>query len=86
MKSQHLTEFTKDLNQYSIMLSDVNYTESEGIKSFSFMLNAQSDKNITELLKYLTNTKTDKYQFSLEKIFFDQNQTQYVSELKVQIL
>ena len=68
------------------MLSDVNYTESEGIKSFSFMLNAQSDKNITELLKYLTNTKTDKYQFSLEKIFFDQNQTQYVSELKVQIL
>ena len=86
MKSKHLAELTKDLNKYSIMLTSINYNEVKDNKSFSFMMMSPSDKKITELLEYLTKTKTDKYKFFLESIDYDEKEKQYISELKVKLL
>jgi hypothetical protein len=92
MKSRHLTFLTKDFNRYSVMLKNVHYNETvenngtETSKEFTFSLSSTSDKKITELLEYLTKTKTDKYEFSLEHIDFDEKEKNYISELKVNLL
>ncbi len=86
MKSKHLTYLTKDFNRYSVMLKNVHYNETNSSKTFVFSLTSTSDKKVTELLEYLTKTKTDKYKFSLEHIDFDEKEKNYISELKVNLL
>jgi hypothetical protein len=86
MKAKHLTYLTKDLNRYSVMLRSINYDENESNKTFVFSLSSPSDKKITELLEYLTKTKTNVYNFSLEHIDFDAKEKSYISELKVKLL
>lgn len=86
MKAKHLSELTKDLNKYSINLTDIGYDEEDGNKVFVFTLVSTTDKKITELLEYLTKTKTNKYRFSLESIDYDMKEKKYISELKVKIL
>ncbi|MDD2358280.1 MAG: hypothetical protein PHX13_10260 [Thiovulaceae bacterium] len=86
MKAKHLTYLTKDLNKYSVMLTNIAYDENESNKTFVFSLSSTSDKKITELLEYLTKTKTDTYKFSLQHIDFDEKEKSYISELKVKLL
>ena len=86
MKSKHLTYLTKDLNKYSVMLTNIKYSEDNESKAFVFSLSATSDKKITELLEYLTKTKTNTYKFSLEHIDFDEKEKSYISDLKVKLL
>lgn len=92
MKAKHLTYLTKDFNRYAVMLKSVHYNEgnetneTNATKTFTFSLSSTSDKKITELLEYLTKTKTDQYKFSLEHIDFDEKEKSYLSELKVDLL
>ena len=86
MKAKHLTYLTKDLNKFSVMLTNIAYDENESNKTFIFSLSSTSDKKITELLEYLTKTKTSTYKFSLEHIDFDEKEKSYISELKVKLL
>ncbi len=86
MKAKNLAEITKDLNKYSVMLTKISYDEDKKGKAFVFTLVSSTDKKITELLEYLTKTKTKKYRFSLESIDYDKKEKNYISELKVKLL
>lgn len=86
MKAKHLSELTKDLNKYSIMLTAINYNEEKDGKAFIFTLVSPTDKKITELLEYLTKTKTNMYKFSLQNIDYNEKEKTYISELKVKLL
>jgi hypothetical protein len=46
------------------------------------MLTATHSQDITALLKHLTETKRDKYDFGLQLISYDENASSYLSELK----
>ncbi|MBU0633380.1 hypothetical protein KKA17_12160 [bacterium] len=86
MKAKHLTELTKDLNKYSILLTKISYTEEKMDKVFVFTLVSATDKKITELLEYLTKSKKNEYKFSLQSIDYNKKEERYISELKVKLL
>lgn len=83
MKAKIAADFTHSFNQYRVKLKSFAYNEENNgsIKLFSFMLTAQNTQDITALLKNLTSTKKDKYDFDLKLISYDGNST-YLSELK----
>jgi hypothetical protein len=83
MKAKIAADFTRSFNQYRVKLQSVGYTEDSNTsaKSFSFMLTATNTQDITALLKHLTETKRDKYDFGLQLISYDGNSS-YLSELK----
>ena len=64
---------------YTEAINEENNTSS---KFFSFMLTAKNTQDITALLKHLTATKKDTYDFDLKLISYDGNNTSYLSELK----
>jgi hypothetical protein len=84
MKAKIAADFTRSFNQYRVKLKDLRYSEEENTstKTFSFMLTAPKTQDITALLKYLTATKQDRYDFDLQLISYDSNSSTYLSELK----
>ncbi len=86
MKAKIIADFTQSFNQYRVKLEGVNYHEDNmSVKTFSFKLNATKTQDITALLKELTASKSDKYNFSLQLIAYDSNSSSYLSELKAEI-
>jgi len=86
MKAKILTLFTKDLNKYGVSLEDISYKQVNSLKEFTLSLNAPRDKQITQLIEYLTKVHNKKYKFSLEEILYDEDTQRYMSALKVAIL
>lgn len=82
MKAKLLTDFTRSFNQYRVQLKNLAYAEDNTSKTFTFMLTAQKTQNITALLKHLTDTKRDKYNFELQLISYNEDDKAYLSELK----
>jgi hypothetical protein len=84
MKAKIAADFTRSFNQYRVKLQSVGYSEdvNTSAKAFSFMLTASNTQDITALLKHLTETKRDKYDFGLKLISYDSNASSYLSELK----
>jgi hypothetical protein len=84
MKAKIAADFTRSFNQYRVKLQSVGYAEDANTseKAFSFMLTASSTQDITALLKHLTETKRDKYEFGLELISYNETEKSYLSELK----
>ena len=88
MKAKIIADFSRSFNQYRIKLNSLGYTEvineenNISSKFFSFMLTAKNTQDITALLKHLTATKKDNYDFDLKLISYDGNNTGYLSELK----
>jgi hypothetical protein len=84
MKAKIAADFTRSFNQYRVKLQSVGYSEDSNTsaKTFSFMLTATSTQDITSLLKHLTDTKRDKYDFGLELISYNETEKSYLSELK----
>ena len=84
MKAKIAADFTRSFNQYRVKLQSLGYAEdtNTSAKTFSFMLTATSTQDITSLLKHLTETKRDKYDFGLQLISYDGNTSSYLSELK----
>ncbi|MCX6073478.1 MAG: hypothetical protein NTY39_04085 [Campylobacterales bacterium] len=75
----------EDFNQSYADLKKLDYYAKEGNlfpKAFTFILSAPKIQSITELLKNLTTTKNDKYNFSLHLVSYDSNSSSYLSELK----
>lgn len=86
MKAKIIADFTQNFNQYRVRLEEVMYHEDNmSVQTFSFKLNATKTQDITALLKQLTATKSDKYNFSLQLIVYDINSSSYLSELKAEI-
>ena len=84
MKAKIAADFTRSFNQYRVKLQSIGYSEdtNTSAKAFSFMLTASNTQDITALLKHLTETKRDKYDFGLKLISYDGNASSYLSELK----
>ena len=84
MKAKIAADFTRSFNQYRVKLNSLAYKEenNSSIKAFSFMLTAGKTQDITALLKHLTATKKEKYDFDLQLISYDSNKSTYLSELK----
>lgn len=84
MKAKIAADFTRSFNQYRVKLQSVGYAEdaNTSAKTFSFMLTAGTTQDVTALLKHLTETKRDRYDFGLELISYDENASSYLSELK----
>ncbi len=83
MKGKIIASLSKDLNKHKVGVSEIRYEEDNRSKAFIFNLIAKKDKQITNLIEYLTKNRTDKYYFSTEKIYLDDNSSHYRSELKV---
>lgn len=82
MKAKIMADFTLSLNQYRVQLKNVAYLEENNTKTFIFGLTSSKTQDITALLKHLTDTKRDKYDFKLELISFNNEEKSYLSELK----
>jgi hypothetical protein len=86
MKAKIMADFTRSFNQYRVQLKTITYSEEfNNTKTFSFGLTSSSTQDITALLKHLTDSKRDQYDFNLELISYDENQKSYLSELKAVI-
>ncbi|MEA3521368.1 MAG: hypothetical protein U9R50_00170, partial [Campylobacterota bacterium] len=83
MKAKHLAYFTRDFNRYATHIKEVSYTESKKLgKEFTFTLIAKKDKELTDLLKYLTATKAKSYAFRMNKILYLDDEKLYSAQLK----
>jgi hypothetical protein len=85
MKAKLLSIFSKDLNRFNVKLEALEYMENDK-KIFTFHLVSRKEKRITKLLKYLTKTYENRFEFSLNRIEFKEEPKNYFSELKVTIL
>ena len=86
MKAKLLTMFTKDLNKFTIKVNSIAYDEDKDKKTFTLNLLSKKDKEITQMIEYLTKAYEGKYDFSLRRIELKNEPNQYFSELKVLIL
>ncbi len=86
MKAKLLSTLTKDLNKFSVKVKSFSYTEIKDKKTFTLDLVSKKEKRITRLLKYLTKTYENKFNFSLDRIEFKEESKNYFSTLKVTIL
>jgi len=83
MKAKHLAYFTKDFNRYETSIKEINYSESnETGKEFSFTVIAKKDKQLTDLLKYLTANKSKSYTFRMDQISYLDEEKLYSTQLK----
>ncbi len=86
MKAKLFSLLIKDLNQFDVKMSSISYHEDNKSKEMILKLISQNDKQITQLLEYFTKTYDGKFKFSLERIFLKEESSEYLSELKVQLL
>ncbi len=85
MKGIVLASLTQDLNRFKVGLSNIMYTEANETKTLTMSLMSKKDKQITNLLEYLTKNRTKKYAFGIEKIFLDDEIKYYRGDMKVVI-
>ena len=85
MKAKIMADFTRSFNQYRVQLKNIAYAEDNVSKTFTFGLTSSKTQDITALLKHLTDSKRNQYDFNLELISYDGNSSSYISELKAVI-
>ncbi len=86
MKAKIMADFTRSFAQYRVQLKTIGYQEEANqSKTFTFGLTSSSTQDITALLKHLTETKRDKYDFDLQLISYSEDEKSYLSELKAVI-
>jgi len=83
MKAKIMADFTRSFNQYHVQLRTLSYDEGmDNNKSFTFGLISSKTQDITALLKHLTDSKREQYNFTLVLISYDEEAKSYLSELK----
>jgi hypothetical protein len=85
MKAKIITLLSEDLNRYDVKLEALSYKEYVSDKNFNLYLVADRDEDITNLVKHLTQKYSDKFLFSLEKIYLEKESGKYFTELKIEI-
>jgi len=86
MKAKVLSTLTKDLNSFNVNLESIIFQQLD--KQYKFELGLVSSKSIkiTQLIKHLTKVHEGSMRFSIDKIFYDDNEKMYFSTLKVEVL
>lgn len=85
MKAKIMADFTRSFNQYRVQLKTIAYNEDNSTKTFTFGLTSTKTQDITALLKHLTDSKRNQYDFNLEMISYNEEEKSYLSELKAVI-
>jgi len=85
MKAKLLAIFTKDLNKFGVKINFITYSQADLTKIFILNLVSSKDEDITKLLEYLTKVYADKFSFSIEQIYYEEDNKKYFCELKVQL-
>lgn len=85
MKAKIMADFTRSFNQYRVQLKTIAYSEDNTTKTFTFGLTSTKTQDITALLKHLTDSKRNQYDFNLEMISYNEEEKSYLSELKAVI-
>jgi len=83
MKGEIMASLTHDLNRFKVGVSNIRYQQDENEKLFTFSVMAKKDKQITDLVEFLTKDRTKRFHFNIEKIAFDDNSSYYRGDLKV---
>ncbi|OQX58773.1 MAG: hypothetical protein B5M52_04790 [Helicobacteraceae bacterium 4484_230] len=83
MKGKILAEITRDLNRFKVGVSEIFYTEDNTSKTMSLQLIAKNDKQITDLLEFMTKNRTKRFSFRLDNIFLNEETKYYLGEMKV---
>jgi len=83
MKAEIMANLSRDLNRFNVELSEINYKQDDKEKLFTFSLMAKKDKQITDLVEYLTKSKTQRFHYNIEKIEYDEDSKFYRGDLKV---
>ncbi|QFR49022.1 hypothetical protein FJR48_04495 [Sulfurimonas lithotrophica] len=86
MKAKTLTSLTKDLNNFNVKLESVLYAQKEKSDKFELGLVSYKSIRITKLIKHLTKIYEGTMKFSIDKIFYDEDEKKYFSTLKVEVL
>ena len=83
MKAEIMASLTRDLNQYNVGVSEINYQQDDQEQKFTLSLMAKKDKQITDLVEHLTKSKTSRFHYNIEEIAFDEDSKYYRGDLKV---
>ena len=84
MKAKILANFTADLNRFNVHLQEISYHE-DNKKLFTFKLVANNDTSITNLIRFFLSKYNEQYNFDFQGIYFDNKESHYISELKVEL-
>ncbi len=85
MKAKIIALLANDISSYNVYLEALSYKEFVNERNFNLYLIAKSDKEITNLVKYLTKKYHGEFLFSLKKIYLEKESGKYFTELKTQI-
>jgi len=83
MKGDMLSELTRDLNQFNVGVSRIHYGQDAREKTFTLSLMAEKDKQITDMVEFLTKNRTKRFHYNIEKIELDEKTNYYRGDLKV---
>lgn len=83
MKGSIIADLSSDLNKFKVGVSSIIYSQDDTQKFFALSLMASKDKEITDLVEYLTKNRTKKFHYNIESIFFDEKDNVYRGDLKV---
>jgi len=83
MKGKIIAALTRDLNRYGVGVSKVTFHQNDLAEGFTLSVMAKKDKEITDLVEFLTENRTQQFHYDIETIAFDENDRFYRGELKV---
>ncbi|MHC3993886.1 hypothetical protein ACXWTF_03600 [Thiomicrolovo sp. ZZH C-3] len=83
MKAEMMASLTRELNRFDVGVSKISYNQNENEKSFSLLVMAKKDKQITDLVEFMTKHRTQRFHYNIEEIALDENKTYYRGDLKV---
>ncbi|MEJ2501373.1 MAG: hypothetical protein P8Y65_09710, partial [Campylobacterales bacterium] len=83
MKGEIMASLTRDLNRFNVSVSTIKYGQNDTEKAFNFIVMAKKDKQITDLVEFLTKNRTKRFHYNIEKIELDEESRYYRGDLKV---
>ena len=83
MKGEIMAALTRELNRFDVGVSDITYNQDEDEKVFNLSVMAKKDKQITDLVEFMTKNRTQRFHYNIEKIELDDNTSYYRGDLKV---
>ncbi|WP_345970870.1 MULTISPECIES: hypothetical protein [Sulfurimonas] len=83
MKAEIMAALTRELNRFDVSVADINYKQDDHEKTFSLRVMAKKDKQITDLVEFMTKHRTQRFHYNIEKIELDEETNYYRGDLKV---
>ncbi|UFS63199.1 hypothetical protein LOH54_03505 [Sulfurimonas sp. HSL-3221] len=83
MKAEIMAALTRELNRFDVSVADINYKQDAQEKVFSLKVMAKKDKQITDLVEFMTKHRTQRFHYNIEKIELDEETNYYRGDLKV---